>query len=1195
MPEDEVLESEVHGPAYYQIRKSLRSIQVPRQRVDLQALKPRHKKLQLRQRPPPSTPLLTMSATTETDSNLHTSPGHSPQDTPLDSLSHSLAKTNLLDAATAPMQPDQHEKTALSLPSILIYTRSQLLSLHNSPLVQPPHNMPDLKDWFGTEVEQTVLRKDADASPSNSARERRFRRDAEDGDVSARPSFRSTISQPSQMGNFKHQSLRANDREKDRDRDGERDRDREGQERLRHLSDKYDRDRLALPLSVMRGKEREGASNSASRLGSHAQSATASSRRTENRDGTRKKSGEVVEDWRRGEHMIKQLLDKLNMGVGAEPPRSVREERADSGRRERDDRERPRSRVRDPSRPRRESSMGRRDRDEKSGRGERDRDDYRRDKERDTDKDQDHDDPRRWRDDGKRDERMAARHERDNRERDRTRDREKAVHDVAWDTSSDRRWVAEDRDSRSKRSTRDRKLGDAKDRDDRRDRERDREKEKEPAWMDTYIPSGPGFGILGGKGPDGELDGIQAWKRGMKEKEQKEKERAVSLTPGHGDGTISDVPEKTEKADLPEKQLDEIQLFKLLMKREGERKKNEASSGNSPSSIDSVSGIIQQPHPMANGSTAAVSSRDTSASLDESQNVAQIQPQVARDLLRDVSTHLDNASSDQQVDVRKVSGTKYLPGVVQSENSPVTEKANEIPTTYNPPSASRLLALGRPTIMTSKSPTFGNSTIPVPAVALDPLYNQYPMKLENSRAAPGFSPFEEQNRSLPPDELLNGLNASDAMRRINLDRPSLHVENNQPDNTCYDANSPGYPGPRGSRFAKFFDNKTRDAPVLLPKTRTPVEFSSPSPNLGQRLENNAYEAMNSNTTEHRTLEDIFTMLNNSSQGHRGNVTNSASSMALTNNIPLGQQAQNNLQLLQQAAFQQQPHQLQPNHRLEPLYESRLDDRNFVPDGMVPGLRPALPPRNRDGPILYSDGLDEVMHHGIQRQSQQRLDTVYTGPPPMFNPQRSVGIPVQQAHFRGGPSPISGQQGPLQASHRLPPGLANLGGRPPHDPSHFLSMPGVPSPNIHPNVPLNGPPQQSNFNAFVSNGGLGYSSGPQLRGPVPAHQLQNSMNHHPIGGPNAPTSLNPNQAQFLAMSAVGIGNLRGMNSGLAPQGQGSQLQNPLLSIRQQPQQQALHSHALPHMVPPHLSQQGHPPPSQPAHDLMALLMGGPHRE
>ena len=45
------------------------------------------------------------------------------------------------------------------------------------------------------------------------------------------------------MGNFKHQSIRASDRDKerDRDRDGEKERerdirDKEGQERLRHVS-----------------------------------------------------------------------------------------------------------------------------------------------------------------------------------------------------------------------------------------------------------------------------------------------------------------------------------------------------------------------------------------------------------------------------------------------------------------------------------------------------------------------------------------------------------------------------------------------------------------------------------------------------------------------------------------------------------------------------------------------------------------------------------------------------------------------------------------------------------------------------------------------------------------------------------------------------------------------------------------------
>lgn len=60
-------------------------------------------------------------------------------------------------------------------------------------------------------------------------------------ETSTRPSFRSTLSQPSQMGNFKHQSLRDRDRDRDGDKDRERNiRDKEGQERLRDVSaDEY--------------------------------------------------------------------------------------------------------------------------------------------------------------------------------------------------------------------------------------------------------------------------------------------------------------------------------------------------------------------------------------------------------------------------------------------------------------------------------------------------------------------------------------------------------------------------------------------------------------------------------------------------------------------------------------------------------------------------------------------------------------------------------------------------------------------------------------------------------------------------------------------------------------------------------------------------------------------------------------------
>ena len=205
---------------------------------------------------------------------------------------------------------------------------------------------------------------------------------------------------------------------------------------------------------------------------------------------------------------------------------------------------------------------------EKGRRG--DRDDYRRDKEeprRDRDIDAD-DDPRRWKDDGRREERLATRRA----ERERARD--KPSQDQALEPMSDRRWTpGDDRDGRYKRSTaRERKSGhlgdEGKEKEDRKDRER--EKEKEPAWMDTYIPTDSSPGILSGQMP-GELDGIQAWKKGMKDKEIRDQEES----PPSGQGNSLGQPSSSTLTEPAEKAMDEIQLFKLMMKREEEKKKSE--------------------------------------------------------------------------------------------------------------------------------------------------------------------------------------------------------------------------------------------------------------------------------------------------------------------------------------------------------------------------------------------------------------------------------------------------------------------------------------------------------------------------------------------------------------------------------------------------------------------------------------------
>lgn len=170
----------------------------------------------------------------------------------------------------------------------------------------------------------------------------RFRRDPDDGgerysnpshilftlftqhelELPARPAFRTTLSQPSQMGNFRHQSIRTTERDKDKDIDKERDRDmrdKEGAEKLRsvrqaeillldasqclrttQLSDKYDRDRLALS-STLRNKDRDSAPHlSAGSSAKLSQGQTTNgTRRAEGREPAKRKPGES-EDWRRG-------------------------------------------------------------------------------------------------------------------------------------------------------------------------------------------------------------------------------------------------------------------------------------------------------------------------------------------------------------------------------------------------------------------------------------------------------------------------------------------------------------------------------------------------------------------------------------------------------------------------------------------------------------------------------------------------------------------------------------------------------------------------------------------------------------------------------------------------------------------------------------------------------------------------------
>ncbi|KAJ7666420.1 hypothetical protein B0H17DRAFT_1336307 [Mycena rosella] len=1092
----------------------------------------------------------------------------------------------------------------------MIYTRPQLLNLQNSPLVKCPPDMPELKYWFG-EHEPSLSKKDSEPTTPNSARERRFRRDPEDGETSTRPSFRSTLSQPSQMGNFKHQSLRDRDRDREGDKDRERDiRDKEGQERLRNLSDKYDRDRLAAP--GLRNKERDIAPHLAVDSAIRGSAPlTAATRRAEARDGAKKKVGEVSEDWRRGSH-------------------ATRQERYEQSRATREDRERPRSRARDSSQPRRDVSSSRRDRDteDKEPGGER-RDDHRkpprddtrrdhrrdrderRERERDVDRDADKDevdDPRRWRDDGKRDERLAAK---------RHAPGEKAPQENG-ESSGDRRWtVVEERDGRSKRNHRDRRTGappeDGKE--DRRDR--DREREKEPAWMDTYIPDSTG--ILGGKGGDGELDGIQAWKKGLKE--QKEK----TVAPPKKD---EERPAASESA--PEKPLDEIQLFRLLMKREEEKKQEPVPADTSAVSRDTadpappgirVKASQAQQVPATSESVAPDSTTtappsvppvaapipDSSTRSHDSSSLLSIfgkaEPLIRPPPLTN-SAPVTDASADK---IPTPASSRFFPNPIH-QNAPSNpqnvasnnqngasnpEKAifDRPPSAqFNPPQGSRLLAFGaRPPPksgglsqplngLNQHDPSSQHTALPNPG-ALSPELpiNHAPPKSDSLRT--GFSPFEDQSRMSfgfdePREQGTFSGGLSEPLRR---DRAAYSLASeaagSYTDSSVFDPSTGGYSAGKGSRLAKFFDSKGREAQAI----QNPGGFaSSSSPNPGQRHDGGF------NPMDHHVMDGLLSKLNSSAQIQRPNVM-SPNSAPSSGGVSFGQQAQNHLQILQQQHNQPQHLHLHSNNRLDSLYESRLEDRNFVPDGMVPGLRSAPPPRSRDSVGMYSDSLDDSIHFNPQRLPPQH----HRGIDPMYNPVPSVYA----------------QQGGRNAGIPMQPQLSQPRRRPPLEGPQFMGMPGLPSAGLHSGLHPNAPPQQQSFNNFAVNGNLNYGGGlqPQMRVPPSSgHQLQGNLQHHQLAGLGH-ANINANQAQLLGL---GGGGMRGIGiGGFAQQGPPAQMQQPIHALRQQEQQQRQQQLHHQQQLPPHMMahhqhphQQGIAPPNNNQPDLMALLMGGTvHRD
>jgi zinc finger CCCH domain-containing protein 13 len=276
---------------------------------------------------------------------------------------------------------------------------------------------------------------------------------------------------------------------------------------------------------------------------------------------------------------------------------------------------------------------------------------------------------------------------------------------------------------------------------------------------------------------------------------------------------------------------------------------------------------------------------------------------------------------------------------------------------------------------------------------------------------------------------------------------------------------------------------------------------------------------------------------------------------------------------------------------------------------VPGLRNAPPPRGRDLQGAYlNEQLQELQYGGGQRLpplGARGLEHMIPGAGAGAGGLQPYngglgggrgGLPVQQNQFVRGASPISAGMpvGPA-GGQRLPAGLANLGSRPPHDPTQQFIGAGM-------GLPGQGYANQAPaaYGGGGAGAGMGYG-GPQMRaagGAGGPHQLPNGLGG--LGMPNNLESLRASQqAQLLGLASGGVGmnNVRGGAGGFALQQQQQQQQNHLAAAQlggrggMQPGQHMPSPGMVGGMMqPPHV--QSPAGASQSAHHdaLVALLMG-----
>ena len=249
----------------------------------------------------------------------------------------------------------------------------------------------------------------------------------------------------------------------------------------------------------------------------------------------------------------------------------------------------------------------------------------------------------------------------------------------------------------------------------------------------------------------------------------------------------------------------------------------------------------------------------------------------------------------------------------------------------------------------------------------------------------------------------------------------------------------------------------------------------------------------------------------------------------------------------------------------------------------------------DSPFTVQPRIPPQQQH-FERPHAQQIPPLYSNQAPgggmgMGAGNRGMFQQQQQPPFRVEPNPMGGLNGPAGLQQRLPPGLANLGGRPPHDPNGYINAP-LQLGGMGMQGPGGAGLQQQQFNGFGTNasGAGGFGGLPpqqqqqQQRGPLPLQMLNNANALAASGHPDFTVQPPP---------IVRGPPPRGMHGGFgAPGGQGP-MQGPLGMRTQQGG-----PHMLPQMMPPHIPQQqlpglamhGGQAQTQNEH-LLSMLMGG----